>query len=151
MTTEFATLLTAIGAKPVTAMASGVEVLAIEAKDLVAAATKLKKDKSMSLNFITALEVKSGYQAAYYFSNFESSQAVELKVTVPKTDPTLPSLSSLFASANWQEREAYDMIGLIFDGHPDLTRILNPDNWDGYPLRKDYIGPIDELNQPINY
>ncbi len=151
MTTEFATLLSAIGAKPLSEMASGVEILSIEAKDLVAAATKLKKDKSMSLNFITALEVKSGYQAAYYFSNYLTAEAVELKVTVAKSDPTIPSLSAVFASANWQEREAYDMIGINFDGHPDLTRILNPDNWDGHPLRKDYIGPIDELNQPINY
>ncbi len=150
---QFATLLSSAGiaAKATAAMASGVEVLSIEAKDLVAAASKLKKDKAMALNFITALEVKSGYQAAYYFSNIATGLALELKVTVAKSDPTIASLTDLFASANWQEREAYDMIGLNFEGHPNLTRILNPDNWDGHPLRKDYIGPIDALNQPVNY
>jgi len=139
-----------IAVKASAVMATGVEVLSIEAKDLLTAAGKLKKDKAMALNFITALEVKSGYQAAYYFSNITNGDAVELKVTVPKADPTIASLSDLFASANWQEREAYDMIGLNFEGHPNLTRILNPDNWDGHPLRKDYIGPIDALNQPVN-
>lgn len=152
-TNIYGALLSAAGiaVKSSTAMASGVEVLNIEAKDLLTAAGKLKKEKSMALNFITALEVKSGYQAAYYFSNIVDASAVELKVTVSKSDPTIPSLSDLFASANWQEREAYDMIGLNFDGHPKLTRILNPDNWDGHPLRKDYLGPVDALNQPINY
>ncbi len=152
-TNVYGALLTAAGiaVKSTATMASGVEVLNIEAKDLTTAAGKLKKEKGMVLNFITALEVKSGYQAAYYFSNITNNAAVELKVTVAKSDPTIPSLCDLFASANWQEREAYDMIGLNFDGHPNLTRILNPDNWDGHPLRKDYLGPVDALNQPINY
>ncbi len=151
MANQYESLLATIGVKAQSPMASGVEVLQIEAKDLVAAATKLKKDKGMALNFITAYETKSAYQVAYYFSNHVSSEAVELKVAASKSDPTVPSLTEHFASANWQEREAYDMLGINFDGHPGLTRILNPDNWDGFPLRKDYIGPIDELNQPVNF
>jgi NADH/F420H2 dehydrogenase subunit C len=58
-------------------------------------------------------------------------------VPVPREDPTVPSVTPLWPGANYAEREAYDMFGIVFDGHPDLTRILMPDDWVGYPLRKD--------------
>ncbi len=52
--------------------------------------------------------------------------------------PTFPSVSSVYRTADWHEREAYDLVGIYFEGHPDLRRILLPDDWEGYPLRKDY-------------
>jgi NADH-quinone oxidoreductase subunit C len=52
--------------------------------------------------------------------------------------PSFPSISSVYRSADWHEREAYDLVGIFFEGHPDLRRILLPDDWEGYPLRKDY-------------
>ncbi len=135
---------------------SGTEMIAIEAADLVQACKDLKKSKKLDfLNFITALEVKDGYQSITRLENLgidgSARAAVALKVTVPRNKPIVPSLTDIFASANWQEREAYDMIGIEYEGHPNLTRILNPDKWEGFPLRKDYIGPVDELNQPLNY
>jgi len=66
-----------------------------------------------------------------------------IKVGVPNDDPSLPSISMVYPGANFYERETWDMFGIVFDGHPDLTRLLMPDEWDGHPLRKDYrIGSV---------
>ena len=62
---------------------------------------------------------------------------IRLRVQVPESDPTCPSLVSLHAGAEANERETYDMFGIVFDGHPDPSRILMPEGWDGHPLRKD--------------
>lgn len=63
---------------------------------------------------------------------------VRLRVQVPAEDPRLPTLFDLFPGTENPEREAFDMFGVAFDGHPDMTRILMPEDWDGHPLRKDY-------------
>lgn len=131
---------------------AGMEMVEIQAKDIVTACKQLKKQFGMSyLCNLTSLEVKRGYQAVYQLENQDEKKYCVLKVTVSKDNPDIPTISSVFSAANWLEREAWDMLGLKFDGHPNLKRILNPDDWEGFPLRKDYIGPIDELNQPLNY
>jgi NADH-quinone oxidoreductase subunit C len=61
-----------------------------------------------------------------------------LEVGVTVDDPHIPSVVAIYPTADWQEREAWDMFGIVFDGHPALTRILMPDDWDGHPQRKDY-------------
>jgi NADH-quinone oxidoreductase subunit C len=69
----------------------------------------------------------------------ETAKRLRVKVRVPGGEhASLPSVSSVWPAANWSEREAYDLFGLHFDGHPDLRRILMPDDWEGFPLRKDY-------------
>ncbi len=81
-----------------------------------------------------------------------------VRVVVDRNDPKIPSVESLWPTANWHEREAYDMMGIVFEGHPDLRRILCPEDWEGHPLRKDYKFPVEyhgipatteyELNSP---
>ena len=74
-----------------------------------------------------------------------------IKVFVNDEDLTIPSITDIYPSANFYEREAYDMFGIIFADHPDLTRILMPDDWQGYPLRKNYSSgriPVQFKNAP---
>jgi NADH-quinone oxidoreductase subunit C len=78
-------------------------------------------------------------------------ERVRVRCQVPEADPTVPSIVDLFAGADAPEREVYDMFGIRFDGHPDLTRILMPEDWEGHPLRKDYgVGriPVQFKNAP---
>ncbi len=76
--------------------------------------------------------------AVYPLLSLTHNRRIRLEVSVPESDPHIPSLVELWAGNNWHERETYDMFGIIFDGHPSLTRILMPDDWHGHPQRKDY-------------
>jgi NADH-quinone oxidoreductase subunit C len=71
---------------------------------------------------------------------------LRVKVQIPGTDARCPTLSGVWRAANWAEREAYDFFGIQFDGHPDPRRILMPDDWEGFPLRKDY--PV-QIKEPV--
>src|SRR5258708_17564574 len=68
----------------------------------------------------------------------DTPKRLRVKVRVPGTDPRMPTVSGVWKAMNWGEREVYDLFGIHFDGHPDLRRILMPDDWDGHPARKDY-------------
>jgi len=75
--------------------------------------------------------------------SISSRERVRVRCQVPESDPTLPTFTDLYAGADAPEREVYDMFGITFEGHPDLTRILMPEDWEGHPLRKDYaVGRI---------
>jgi NADH-quinone oxidoreductase subunit C len=80
------------------------------------------------------------YEVIYLLAAIDATppRRLRLKVRVPGTDARLPTVSSVWPSANWAEREVFDLFGIGFDGHPDLRRILMPDDWEGHPLRKDY-------------
>ena len=76
--------------------------------------------------------------AVYPLLSMTKNQRIRLEVSVADADAHIPSLVEVWAGNNWHERETFDMFGIIFDGHPGLTRILMPDDWDGHPQRKDY-------------
>jgi NADH-quinone oxidoreductase subunit C len=76
--------------------------------------------------------------ALYPLLSMTKNQRIRLEVCTSETDPHIPSLVDVWGGNNWHERETFDMFGIIFDGHPGLTRILMPDDWDGHPQRKDY-------------
>lgn len=74
-----------------------------------------------------------------------------IKVVIPRSDPKIDSVSSIWKTADWHEREVFDMYGVKFNGHPDLRRILMPADWEGYPLRKDYKNPEYYRNIKFDY
>jgi NAD(P)H-quinone oxidoreductase subunit J len=126
---------------------SGVEVLKVDREFLIPFATALY---AYGFNY---LQCQAGYDSGpgddlvsmYHLvkvtDDCDKPEEVRLKVFVPRNDPRVPSLYWLWKSADWQERETYDMYGIVFEGHPGLKRILMPEDWVGWPLRKDYISP----------
>ncbi len=78
------------------------------------------------------------FQVVYQLTSFQNKERLRLKVKVDGADPTCPSIASVFAAANWYEREAFDMFGIVFEGHPDMRRIYMPEEYEYYPLRKDF-------------
>lgn len=76
--------------------------------------------------------------AVYHLASFTHNRRIRVEVTCPDEDPHIPSATSVYPNADWHERETYDFFGIIFDGHPALTRIQMPDDWVGHPQRKDY-------------
>ena len=94
-----------------------------------------------NLHCITAIDKKDKLELVYFLYSIGEHHGITLKVYLTLEDLTVPSLSTLWKSANWLEREVYDLFGITFSGHPDMRRILNPYDWKGYPLRKDYSNP----------
>ena len=115
--------------------------------------------KNNGFNFladVTAIDnlTLGGYErfvVVYHLLSHESSERVTVKAYVPENQPELPSTESLWKTADWQEREIYDLFGISFKGHPNLIRIMNPDDYQGHPLRKDYprLGRKERDNFPV--
>jgi len=78
------------------------------------------------------------FELVYMLISLEHRTRLRLKVRLPAADPRVPTVSDLWPGANWLEREVWDLFGIAFQGHPDPRRLLMPEDWEGYPLRKDY-------------
>ena len=91
-----------------------------------------------SLHSLTAVDRKDTVEVVYHLFSFKHRVMLTLKAVLPNTDLAVDSLTSLWGGADWLEREVYDLFGVHFEGHPDLRRILNPESWTAYPLRKDF-------------
>jgi NADH:ubiquinone oxidoreductase subunit C len=128
--------------------------------ELLARVTALKASgytMLLDIGAVDYLERAPRYDVVYHFLNLSAEAAtvaavgqprrVRLLVGVPTDATEIPSLCDLYPNANWPEREIFDLFGLRFSGHPDLRRIQMPDDWEGYPLRKDYPlrGPASEM------
>jgi len=86
-------------------------------------------------------ELVSFYHLIKVSDDAVAPEEVRLKVFLPRNNPQVPSVYWIWKAADWQERETYDMYGIVYDGHPNLKRLLMPEDWVGWPLRKDYISP----------
>ncbi|MBI4847690.1 MAG: NADH-quinone oxidoreductase subunit C [Nitrospirae bacterium] len=104
----------------------------------------LYEDPDVSMNFLADLcgvdypDRKFRFEVIYNLYSIKHNHRIILKALIPEDNPTVDSVVPIWNGANWHEREACDMYGIIFNGHPDLRRILMPDDWEGFPLRKDY-------------
>jgi NADH-quinone oxidoreductase subunit C len=82
--------------------------------------------------------IEPRFELNYQLLSLDRKERLRLKVRLPGSEPVVASVTPIWPTANWHERENFDLFGIRFEGHPDLTRILMPDEWEGYPLRKDY-------------
>ncbi len=106
----------------------------------------LKDDTEMAFDHLMCLsgvDWPDRIEVVYHFFSHQHRHRIVLKVRLSRENPSVDSVSDIWGAANWHEREAYDLFGIRFQGHPDLRRILLPDDWAGHPLRKDYVFPTE--------
>jgi NADH-quinone oxidoreductase subunit C len=135
----------------------------VERGQLVDSLGWLEAEPDLRFGFLSSVtatdwpEQEPRFWLSYELRSLEHHHRIRVKVGVPSKDPHAPSVTPFFPAADWHEREVWDFYGIVFDGHPGLTRILLPDDWEGYPLRKDeelggvdtrfhgaFIPPVDE-------
>jgi NADH-quinone oxidoreductase subunit C len=100
-----------------------------------------EKEQFNRLSAVTAVDwypAEPRFEVVYHLHSIELNQRLRVKCRVSGSNPEIDSVTGVWGSANWFEREVFDMFGIVFRNHPNLTRILMPLDWEGYPLRKDY-------------
>ncbi len=148
---------------------AGQTTLVIKPADIVTVARYLRDTKGLIYNYLSDISSVDYYPdynrpgrfgVVYHLYSMLYNRRLSLKVYLQEDEPKLPTLTVVWKAANWLERESYDLMGIVFEGHPDLRRVLLPDDWDGHPLRRDY--PLgyetvmfsfnkDEINQHKPY
>ena len=113
----------------------------------------LKEDKQLKFDYLMCISSydkgdKKTYGVAYNFKSTQLGHYLEVRIEV-NDEESIESVSDLWGSADWHEREAYDMMGIKFDNHPNFKRILLPEDWSGYPLRKDFKTPDYYKGMPV--
>ena len=115
--------------------------LTIAAENIVAACHAAQAAGYNFMEDVTAVDwypAEPRFQVSYSLLSHKLKQRIRLIVRLSGENPAVPSITSVWPSANFYEREVFDLFGILFPGHPRLTRIMMPDNWNGHPLRKDY-------------
>ena len=131
--------------------------LTVQRQDHLTVLQFLRDDPDLSFDFLIdlfgvdylAMGGLERFAVIYHLYSMKIAHRLRIKVFVPERDAHLDSVSALWAAANWAEREVYDMYGIRFDGHPDLHRILCPDDFSGFPLRKDF--PLQGIGYRENF
>ncbi len=128
--------------------------LFVRRQDLLAVARLLRDDEKLRFEFCSGVsgvhypeDEGRELHAVYHLLSMTHNRRIRLEVTCPDADPHVPSVVPVYPTNDWHERETYDFFGIIFDGHPALTRIEMPDDWPGHPQRKDY--PLGGI--PVEY
>ena len=128
---------------PDVVVARGEVTLFLDREQLLPALGGLREDPELSFDFLSSLTATDwpGREPRFWvvleLLSIAHRHRLRVKVGLSEADPRIQSLSSMFPTADWHEREVYDFYGIVFEGHPDLRRILLPEGWVGWPLRKD--------------
>jgi NADH-quinone oxidoreductase subunit C len=126
----------------------------VRREELVGLCTLLRDDPALRFELLSSVsgvdygvDVPKRLHSVYHLLSMTYRRRIRLEVALDIDDPHVPSVVGVYPTADWHERETWDMFGIIYDGHPALTRILMPDDWDGHPQRKDY--PLGGI--PVEY
>jgi len=121
--------------------------LIVAPADIVKVCRFLRDTKGLVYNYLSDISVVDYYPetsrpgrfgVCYHLYSMLYNRRLRLKVFLQEDDPSVPTVTVVWHAANWLERESFDLMGILFTGHPDLRRVLMPDDWEGYPLRRDY-------------
>jgi NADH-quinone oxidoreductase subunit C len=141
-------------AVPLVVVSNGELTLYVRREHLLAVASQLRDDPALSFEMCLGVsgvhypdDTGAELHAVYHLLSITHNRRVRVEVTAPDADPHVPSLVGIYPTNDWHERETWDFFGLVFDGHPALTRIEMPDDWRGHPQRKDY--PLGGI--PVEY
>jgi NADH-quinone oxidoreductase subunit C len=125
--------------------ALGETTIIVPREHIVAVCTFLKTAPGLEFNFLADVcgfdrgpEEEPRFEVNYHLFSTTRHHRIRLKVVLSEVDAHVPTVTGVWRTANWHERETYDLFGVVFDGHPDLRRILLPDDWQGHALRKDF-------------
>ena len=120
--------------------------IAVDASQLVDVCRFLHDEPDLAFDALSNetgvdYKAKGQIEVVYHLYSYGHRHAIVLKVDVPRDQPVVPTVEGVWKAANWLEREIYDLVGVIFEGHSDLRRLLMPEDWLGHPLRKDFVEP----------
>lgn len=133
----------------------GCETIELEARHLQSALRLLRTSSEVKLDLlitVSGVDNTDSIDSVYHLWSYDNLSELVIKVIAKKTDipagklPEVPSIANFWSAADWHERETFDLAGIKYLGHPYLRRILNPWDWEGHPLRRDYKQPVDALN-----
>ena len=125
------------------------------AEHIVEVMRALRDDPTLRFDFLQNLTAvdwikRDVIEVVYHLYSYPLRHSACVKVEVPRPKPRLPSVTAIWPTANWLEREQFDLLGVVFEGHPDLRRILMPDDWVGHPMRKDFHEPKSYRGMPTS-
>ncbi len=147
--------MAALGAEPLPRSQDGLPVFRVEREEWPEVARSMKSDPQLAFELlldVAAIDFpkrQPRFEVVYHLWSLTHNKLVRVKVGVPEEESSCPSVVALWPTADWHEREAFDLVGVKFAGHPDLRRILMPDDYPWHPLRKDF--PVEGIDNSISY
>jgi NADH-quinone oxidoreductase subunit C len=135
----------------------GETTIVVDADQIVNVCRYIRDTSGLDFNFlsdVTAVDYypnEPRFAVCYHVYSMVHNRRLRLKVYLAGEEPKVPSVTEVWLAANFQEREAFDMFGIVFEGHPDMRRILMPEDWEGHPQRKDYPLGYEPIQFSFNY